>query len=59
MDNTGAHQPIPALRAPAFTSHDPQLWFTILEVNFRAHNIATSLNKFSHACTLLPADVIS
>ena len=32
---------------------------TILEVNFKANSISTSLTKFSHACTLLPSDVVS
>ena len=49
----------PTFRAPAFTSHDPNLWFTILDVNFKAHNITSSFLQFSHACTLLPPDVIS
>ncbi|KAK4328440.1 hypothetical protein Pmani_001188 [Petrolisthes manimaculis] len=37
-------EPIPTIstfRAPPFSSHDPTLWFTILEVNFRAHHITT------------------
>ena len=28
-------------------------------MNFRAHKIASSLAQFSHACTLLPSDVVS
>ena len=59
MVNPDTPQTPASFRAPAFTSHDPALWFTILEVNFRAHNITTSLSKFSYACTSLPADVIS
>lgn len=58
MPNTDAPQ-TSTFRAPAFTSHDPNLWFTILDVNFKAHNITSSLLKFSHACTLLPPDVVS
>ena len=58
MSNEEPPQAAP-LRAPAFTPHDPTIWFTILEVNFRAHKIASSLAQFSHACTLLPSDVVS
>ncbi|KAK4324865.1 hypothetical protein Pmani_004515 [Petrolisthes manimaculis] len=43
--------------APSFSSHDPTLWFTILEVNFRAHRITSSLKEFSVATTLLPPEV--
>ena len=46
-------------RAPAFISHDPNLWFTILDVNFKAHKITSSFLQFSHACALLPSDVVS
>ena len=56
MSNEEPPQAAP-LRAPAFTLHDPTIWFTILEVNFRA--IASSLAQFSHACTLQPSDVVS
>ena len=59
MANTDTFQAPASFRAPAFTSHDPALWFTILEVNFRAHSITTSLSRFSYACTSLPADVVS
>ncbi|KAK4325153.1 hypothetical protein Pmani_004306 [Petrolisthes manimaculis] len=55
-------EPIPTIstfRAPPFSSHDPTLWFTILEVNFKAHHITTSLKKFSVATTLLPPEVLS
>lgn len=57
--NPGLSQAAPPLRAPPFTSHDPNLWFIILEVNFRAHSVTDSLIKFGHACTLLPPEVIS
>ena len=59
MVTPGPPQATAPLRAPAFTSHDPNLWFTILEVNFKAYSISTSLAQFSHACTLLPSDVVA
>ncbi|KAK4296348.1 hypothetical protein Pmani_002496 [Petrolisthes manimaculis] len=50
---------ISTFRATSFSSHDPTLWFTILEVNFRAHRITTSLKKFSIATTLLPPKALT
>ncbi|XP_076030418.1 uncharacterized protein LOC143018718 [Oratosquilla oratoria] len=47
-----------AFCAPHFSSRDPTIWFTILECNFKANRITTSLTKFSHACGLLPPDVL-
>ena len=59
MADKSTSQASTPFRAPAFTSHDPSLWFTILDVNFKAQNITSSLLQFSHACTLLPSDVVS
>ncbi len=50
--------PAPPFRAPAFNSHDPNMWFTILELNFKANNITEALKQFTHACTLLPPEVL-
>ncbi|XP_076042100.1 uncharacterized protein LOC143025999 [Oratosquilla oratoria] len=50
---------VQAFRAPPFLSHDPTVWFNILECNFKSSRITTSLAKFSSACSLLPADVLS
>ncbi|XP_050707626.1 uncharacterized protein LOC126992843 [Eriocheir sinensis] len=50
---------VASFRGPTFTSHEPTLWFTILEVNFKPHRITTSLTKFSHATALIPLDVLS
>ncbi|XP_076069937.1 uncharacterized protein LOC143041775 [Oratosquilla oratoria] len=36
----------------------PTIWFTILECNFKANRITTSLTKFSHSCGHLPLDVL-
>ncbi|XP_076049278.1 uncharacterized protein LOC143029953 [Oratosquilla oratoria] len=51
-------QEVSAFRAPPFSNRDPTIWFTILECNFKANRITTSLTKFSHACGLLPSDVL-
>jgi len=59
MPDPPSTQAAASFRAPAFSSHDPSLWFTILEVNFQANNITSGLQQFSHACTLLPPDVLS
>ncbi|XP_076044683.1 uncharacterized protein LOC143027299 [Oratosquilla oratoria] len=58
------HQPatlsaVHAFRAPPFLSHDPTVWFHILECNFKSSRIWISLAKFSNACSLLPPDVFS
>ena len=50
---------INVFKAPPFCSQDPSLWFTIIECNFKANRITTSLAKFSHATSLLPPDVLS
>lgn len=50
---------VSTFKAPTFTPHDPALWFTILEISFRASRITSSLKKMSHALTLLPHDVLS
>ena len=46
-------------KAPTFFSQDPSLWFTIIECNFQASHITSSLTKFTHATSLLPPDVLS
>ncbi|XP_076030459.1 uncharacterized protein LOC143018763 [Oratosquilla oratoria] len=51
-------QEVSAFHAPPFSNRDPTIWFTILECNFKANRITTSLTKFSHACGLLPSDVL-
>ncbi|XP_076047349.1 uncharacterized protein LOC143028876 [Oratosquilla oratoria] len=48
-----------SFRALPFLSHDPTVWFNILECNFKSSRISTSLAKFSNACSLLPPDVLS
>ena len=50
---------INVFKAPTFCSQDPSLWFTIIECNFQANRITSSLAKFSHATALLPPDVLS
>lgn len=50
---------IHVFKAPTFCSHEPLLWFTIVECNFRANRITSSLTKFSHVTALLPPDVLS
>ncbi len=57
--NDDQHQTVSTFKAPTFTPHDPALWFTILEISFRASRITSSLKKMSHALTLLPHDVLS
>ncbi|KAK4328284.1 hypothetical protein Pmani_001309 [Petrolisthes manimaculis] len=59
LDISDVTPTISIFRAPSFSSHGPTLWFTILEVNFRAHRITSSLKKFSVATTLLPPEVLS
>lgn len=49
---------VASFRAPAFNAHDPSLWFTIVEVNFKAQRITNSCTKFSHVSSLLPQDVL-
>ncbi|XP_076035380.1 uncharacterized protein LOC143021656 [Oratosquilla oratoria] len=49
---------VSAFCAPPFSNRDPTIWFTILECNFKANRITTRLTKFSHACGLLPPDVL-
>ncbi|XP_076041350.1 uncharacterized protein LOC143025493 [Oratosquilla oratoria] len=48
-----------AFRAPPVLSHDPTVWFNILECNFKSSRISTGLAKFSSACSLLPTYVLS
>ena len=48
-----------AFRAPAFTSQDPSMWFSILETNFKASKITVSLTKFANATSVLPPDILS
>ena len=47
-----------AFRAPQFCTHDPKMWFDLVECNFKANKITASLTKFSHASSLLPQDVL-
>ncbi|XP_076047340.1 uncharacterized protein LOC143028866 [Oratosquilla oratoria] len=49
---------VSVFRAHPFSDRDPTIWFTILECNFKAGHITTSLTKISHACGLLPPDVL-
>ncbi|KAK4315544.1 hypothetical protein Pmani_013235 [Petrolisthes manimaculis] len=48
LDTSDATLTVSNFRAPTSSSHDPTLWFTILETNFRAHRITSSLKMFSH-----------
>lgn len=48
-----------AMRAPAFCTQDPNMWFSILECGFVASNVTKSLTKFTHAASLLPPNVLS
>lgn len=52
-------QGVASFCAPTFVSHNPTVWFTILECNFKIHCITSSLKKFCHATSLLPFDVLS
>ena len=46
-------------RAPQFCTSDPSMWFNLIECNFKAHRITTSMTKFSHATSLLPQEVLT
>lgn len=59
MSDNEVVQGVASFRTPTFICHDPTLWFTILECNFKAHHVSSSLTKFIHATTLLPHDVLS
>ena len=61
LENTSTHDvsAVNVFKAPPFCSQDPSLWFTLLECNFKANCITSSLMKFSHATALLPPDVLS
>lgn len=48
-----------AFRAPQFCTHDPNMWFNLVECNFKANKITSSITKFSHATSLLPQDVLT
>ncbi|XP_076047341.1 uncharacterized protein LOC143028867 [Oratosquilla oratoria] len=48
-----------AFRAPAFCSHDPSMWFSILECNFQASSFSASLSKFSHTTIALQPNILS
>ena len=48
-----------AYKAPPFCIQDPSIWFSILECNFKASRITTSLAKFSNSSALLPPNVLS
>lgn len=47
------------LKLPVFYRKDPEIWFTLIETQFRLHNITTDATKFSHLCTVLDAEVAS
>ena len=59
VSSTPQDSTINVFRAPPFCSQDPSIWFTIIECNFKANRISSSLRKFTHAISLLPSDVIS
>jgi hypothetical protein len=42
-----------AMRAPAFTPQDPELWFVLLEAGFANANIALDQTKYNYAITAL------
>ena len=48
-----------SIKAPPFCSQDPSLWFCLLECNFKASRISSSLTKFNHAVSFLPPEVLS
>ena len=46
-------------KAPEFCSHDPTLWFNLLEMNFKVNRITSSVSKFSLATQKLPSEVLT
>ena len=46
-------------RAPQFCTSDPSMWFNLIECNFKANKISSSMTKFSHATSLLPQEVLT
>ena len=48
-----------AFKAPPFYAHDPNLWFNIVECNFKSNRITASITKFSHVTALLPQEVLT
>ena len=48
-----------AFRGPVFCSQDPDMWFSILECNFKASTTTKSLTKFTQAVSLIPPDYLS
>lgn len=57
--NEDSNLSVSSFKAPTFAPHDPALWFTIIELSFKANRITSSLKKMSHALTLLPHDVLT
>ena len=47
-----------AMRAPPFCPQNPTMWFSILECNFKASRVTSSLTKFTYATSLLPSDLL-
>ena len=58
-ERAASNAAILAFRAPQFCTHDPKMWFNLVEINFKANRITSSLTKFSHATSLLPQDVLT
>lgn len=56
-DNSSAAAAV-SFKAPPFCSQDPSIWFSILECGFKTAKITNSLTRYTHAVSLLPADVL-
>ena len=57
-DATATASPV-VFKTPEFCSHDPTLWFNLLEMNFEVNRITSSVSKFCLATKKLPSEVLT